>query len=227
MRLQRWILIFLLSGFIAAPAAAFKLKPGGWEDSGQAEKFCLDPEKAEKMSDTLEAAFETRDPSIDPGCKGKITRKGSRSYDYEAACDSDLGRMKLRMTVKKISDTEILKNIFWRAQSDEGPSRIDVKERTKKISEDETLIEAQSKGTLFMGRKFSSTTITASRYKKISDDEFVIHTTIRDGDEEHGWVDMKTTQLYRYQGSNCAGPDEKSVGQEAPPSGRSSPKTDD
>jgi len=43
-------LIFLLSGFIAAPASASKIEPGEWEESneGGVNKICLTPERAKK-----------------------------------------------------------------------------------------------------------------------------------------------------------------------------------
>ncbi len=223
MHIQKWILMFLLSGFIAAPAAAFKVKPGEWEtekwtngygsETTAKRKICLTPEQAEYQYDAVYdgsgALFES--DLAEEGCKGKITKKRLNSHDAEAVCDYTSSKMKIKTTVKKASNTEIVETVSALFEyDDDGPSRSKGVLRTKKISEDETLIESRIESILFQGKKHSGVSKITFRYKKISDDEFIEHTTIRDDDKNCcSTMTITMVETYRYKGPVCTDPDEE------------------
>jgi len=212
MRIRKWILLLPLSGFIAAPAAAFTIKPGEWEESndGGTVKICLSPKRAQQWSDMFEAAFDVDDPWLDYVCKGKITRRSSSSYEYKAECLSEFGqKIKLGMRVKKTGNTGFLSDMFLLAESDEGKIREKTRQSGKRISETETLLETHTQQIRIQGNPFLLETITTNRYKKINDDEIVSHTTVQDSDGKHSQPSRTIIEIYRYRSPTCADPDEE------------------
>ncbi|MDR0476459.1 MAG: DUF3617 domain-containing protein [Desulfobulbaceae bacterium] len=225
MCLQKWLFLVVLGGiaFATAPASAFKIKPGQWQETngGGTHTICLTPERAQKWSEMYEAAFDIDDPWIAATCKGKMTEKRSNSYRYQVECLSPFDKkIKFEMTVKKISDGEFVSDevMFIPTESDQGLIRERTRQRGKKISESETLLKTFSKRTRVPGKQFVSLTKTTSRFKKIDDNEFVIHTTVQDGDRKTGWAGRKITEAYKYLGPSCSDPDEESARREGPSS---------
>ncbi|MCL2589819.1 MAG: hypothetical protein FWD67_02785 [Betaproteobacteria bacterium] len=212
MRLQKQVLTFLLSDFIATPANAFKIKPGEWEESndGRVNKICLTPETEQEWSVLHDAAFDIDDPWIASAYKGKMTEKRSNLYKYQAECLSPFN--------KKISSTKFLSDMSILTESDEGQIRKKTRQRGEKISENETLQETFSKRTRVLGKQFLSLTKTTNRYKKITNNELVIHTTVQDGDRKTGWANSKIIEAYKYLWPTCTDPDEESARQEGTPS---------
>ncbi|MCL2831087.1 MAG: hypothetical protein FWD77_10220 [Betaproteobacteria bacterium] len=237
MRLQRWILMFLLSGFIAAPAAAFKLKPGEWEvsDADAVEKVCLSPQEAENVFEaTYMDVVESLCPPDDclgkifgPECHGKVTRK-PHSYDYKAVCEHSPGKMKLEMRVEKISNTEVFTKTHMQMQrnsshetrkNNTGIGPLKMEERRKKISEDETLVETRTEWKIFRNQKDSELMEAASRFRKVNDNEFVEHLTIQYGNASSS-PPLKMTKVYRYTGPSCSNPLREAPQPEVPASGK-------
>ncbi|MCL2830162.1 MAG: DUF3617 domain-containing protein [Betaproteobacteria bacterium] len=105
MRIQRLTTVFFLSGFIAASAAAFEIKPGEWEmevggvggGAAQKQKICVSPDQAKssylppKMKD----------------CKTNFSEEKAGVVSYEMNCDTQGMKMETRGTVRKIGDNEV------------------------------------------------------------------------------------------------------------------------
>jgi hypothetical protein len=102
--------VLFLSGFVAAPAAAFEIKPGEWEVETKMSglpagmempktKVCITPEQGKRGPMNAE-------PPKD--CKMKIIENKSNLFSYEMNCKEG-GEVK--GSVKKVSDGEIVTDV--------------------------------------------------------------------------------------------------------------------
>ncbi|MCL2297461.1 MAG: DUF3617 domain-containing protein [Proteobacteria bacterium] len=102
--------VLFLSGFVAAPAFAFDIKPGEWEVETKMTglpagmelpktKVCITPEQAKK------GPVGTDHP---PECKVKITENKKDLVSYEVSCK---GEGEMKGSVRRISDGEVVTDV--------------------------------------------------------------------------------------------------------------------
>ncbi|MCL2830161.1 MAG: DUF3617 domain-containing protein [Betaproteobacteria bacterium] len=110
MRIQRLMTVLFLSGFIAASAAAFEVKPGEWEmeinfhrGEPHKQKICISPEDAKTYYEPAKMAGR----AVPKNCKTSASPTIGGAISYQTTCENRGMKTEAKGTIKRISDNEI------------------------------------------------------------------------------------------------------------------------
>jgi hypothetical protein len=143
MRIQLLTATVFLSGFIAASAFAFEIKPGEWEfqtsdESGKVTntvKFCISPEQAK----TLFQPSGIANANASKDCKTTSSTSGGVT-SYQVKCDGNGSKIEAQGTVKMLNENEMQNEQTMTVSfSGQPPVKSEMKGKVKKISDTEII----------------------------------------------------------------------------------------